>query len=195
MLTKQKTHSISDIDLQFVYQHLQLESKYLDFVIDCSEQLRAHLNPNSSGTTEPNQSGEKKVAVPTVDVQELDRKIAELRVDSVEPFSSLAEGRLKLTAILKLAFPESQRPPSLRDLIRLTEEPMRAKLKNLRIETRAKLNRIHTVNTGTQAVLAYTMNYYEKLLNGISGTEISSQRYSSSGEMSPHMPGIIRTNC
>ena len=177
-------HQISKQEITFLLQHLQMESKFLDFIIERSEKIREHL---ASDLIKSKSS-----------TSDLDFEIDAFNVDEVQrldEFVGLADGRTKLNELLRSCANEAGAVPTLRDFIRTLPNPVRDELKTLRTQLNHKLRRVQTVNSGTQAILTYTLSYYEKFQNGLSDGQSPTGRYSSSGTVARLASRILQRDC
>ncbi len=183
--------TITDSDFQFLCRHLQLESQYLDFLIHCSEQIREQLSTEFTGSPDASVNPVE----PPSPVEGLPAQLEKLAKQQGQPFSKLADERNQLKQLLRQHADGHGKTPSLRQFIRRLPPKQRLELMQVRDELNRKLIQIQSINAGTQTVLAYTMNYYERFLNGISGQENNGSRYSASGAV-PHLKaGILGTEC
>lgn len=193
MAIEQADPLVSAAEFEFVAEHLRLESSYLDFVIECSEQLKEILKSDSMcrlGLTSDPAEAASSAAQPQADQQ-----ILRMDLEAKNRFANLAGGRKRLNQLLGRIATRDGKPPSLRLLISDLAAPLKDELKSLRNDVNRKLKWIQSVNSGTQAVLAYTMNYYQKFLNGLSCEEPGNPCYSPTGQVAPRTSGILRTNC
>lgn len=149
--------------LTIVFGHLQMESLYLDTVIESGLEIQEILRKQRSIPTAV--AGEEATLAQT-ETQKIMQRLTELREEISERFLPVLEARKKLPAILKTFVPEGEESPSLSSLFFLIKDPFRSKLKNLREEIKKKLDKVYSITMGNQTVLIYTLNYYDVLLNG-----------------------------
>jgi hypothetical protein len=128
--------------------------------------------------------------------QRVTKRLEELRTKIENDFVPVIKGRRTMVQVLKSMTQESSRTPTLSELAAGSEEPLKTQLKAMRNEIRAKLNQIHSITMGNQAVLLYTLDFYNRLLAGLSGDARNSNYYNANGHTQQHSSGnIVRTNC
>ncbi|MFK7765641.1 MAG: flagellar export chaperone FlgN [Mariniblastus sp.] len=198
----------------FIINHLNSESKYLDTVIECSLEIQEALRKSrvlskdvvgEGGTSgsKDRSSGSKSSSDPSessIDQEKRSKELTDLMSlirhrmsDEIEP---ILPQRRKFAKTLRSMVPDSSQTPSLTELAKHTDEPHRTKLRQLRTEIRGKIRRIQTIAMGNQAVLIYTMDFFNRLLTGISPGQVPEPRYNAAGRTPNQSTGkFIHTNC
>lgn len=178
--------------LNIVFGHLEMESLYLDTVIESGleiqEILRQQRNVPTGVTGDQSEAAQRET-------QKIMERLGKLRDGISERFLPVLEARKKLPAILKSFAAEGEETPSLTSLFFMIEDPYRSKLKALRDEIRTKLDKVYSITMGNQTVLIYTLNYYDVLLNG---NQPKSDCYNANGITTTqpnHKSTFIATNC
>ncbi len=203
-MTEQRNDSEIVVKTQFIIDHLEKESEYLDTVFACSKEiqssLRKHREQKPAATANRNGTTTLNLLSFTPEQKERNRELTEMmnRIrtrmsDSVEP---ILPSRLQFVQTLRSLVPESDRAPSLSALSKLVDEPFRSTLRGLGEEIRAKVRKVHAVSMGNQAVLIYTMDFINRLLTGISsGDQCYGNSYSSTGKTFSRSTGnFVQTN-
>ncbi len=179
--------------LTIVFGHLQMESLYLDTVIESGLEIQQILREQRSIPTAV--VGEEATAAQREN-QKIMERLNQLRDGISKRFLPVLEARKKLPGVLKTFAPTGEdEAPSLTSLFFLINEPFRSKLKNLREEIRTKLDKVYSITMGNQTVLIYTLNYYDVLLNG---NAPKSDCYNASGltqAQSFFKSTFVATNC
>jgi flagellar biosynthesis/type III secretory pathway chaperone len=187
--------------LALIVRHLQVESGHLDTVIESSLEmqsiLRARRTPIAPSQNESGSVDNPPTTGLRVDRnQRLNQRMLKLRADIEQNFQPIAQGRKQLVDVVKTMDPNAEKTPTLSELAMHVEEPLRSKLKLLRNEIRGKLNRVHSISMGNQAVLLYTLDFYNRLLSGLSSDDQQSSYYNADGRSQNHSAGnIVQTNC
>lgn len=216
MNDQQPNISIDSI-AKLVAHQLKAESKYLETVIaSCTEMQsilreRGKLGRRPVGSENPPSSSEESVSMedsiapeeatdstslPAELERRSEQRIQDLRTATEANFHPIVGGRKGMIQALVAIDLQAKSTPTLTELASLVQEPRKSELKNLRIEIRSKLNQIHSISMGNQAVLLYTLDFYNRLLAGFSGGTEQSSYYNASGRSENHIPGsIVQTNC
>ena len=182
---------------QAIVGHLRHESAYLDDVIACSQRMNVILNRSSflqsSVSSSGKSSAEKSVeASPEKAHEQLDQ----IREELAKRFLPLAEGRRIMQSTIQKLETTSLSEPSLRDLAAILDPSLRDELHDLRSEIRAKIQNVQAITMGNQAVLLYTLDFYNRLTTGISGEATPNQGYNSHGQMTNRNQGpLIQKHC
>lgn len=177
---------LSDAELQLIgtaiLDHLQQESQYLDGVIACGMRM-SDLLKQSSFNHSPSPNTESSAAdsqsLPKNDLEQFNR----LRSQLLDQYQPIATGRNKIQVVLTKLESETQNRPSLRELAPHLEPQVRDELNRLRTEIRQKLQDVQAITLGNQAILIYTLDFYHRLLMGITGESQAVRGYNSSGQM------------
>ena len=195
--------------ISFIVEHLRTESKHLDYVIESSLEIQSILrefrnnrasmrqeesdsNTSPSETEKPN----KKPDLRSRRTERSNERLRELRADIAQRALPVLEGRKKLVEILKAVDSTAEKTPSLVELASQVDEPLRTELKQLRSDIRSKLNQVHSISMGNQAVLLYTLDFYNRLLTGLSTDGEQSSYYNSTGRSQKRVAGsFVQTNC
>jgi flagellar biosynthesis/type III secretory pathway chaperone len=188
-----------DVAVNFVLSHLKRESAYLDTVIQCSLKMKDVLHERRPHTKEQAQieaNAAKQAAQlkksgsndPTAPVLSGFEQLVALRSDLARQLVPVLEGRQQMTSTLDEFKPLTQGSPSVSMLAPKIEEPARSKLKKLRSEIKEKLNTIRAITMGNQAILIYNMDFYNRLLNGVSSEAPSAKAYNANGKV-PNQTG------
>lgn len=205
--------------IRTVVAQLKVESEYLDTVIESSKEMQTILRasrgaaPTSSPPATGNEvrqpattAGEtvlKRTESPIVVSglqaefnEQLNARMAALRTKLETDFLPVVSGRKTMIGVLKSLDPTAEQTPTLSEIAARVEGPLKSDLKRLRSEIRSKLNQIHSISMGNQAVLLYTLDFYNRLLAGLSGDPEQSSYYNANGRSQHHTSGsIVRTNC
>ena len=200
--------SLSSTELQLAVQaivdHLRRESEYLDTVIVCSLNMkdllnrprvtaRANLTAQSSLAQTAVTANAESLALETGSA--LDR-LTSLRGDLARQFLPLIEGRQRLQSTLQHFEPLFDAVPTLRDLAPKLAVPIRNELNQLRHDIKSKLQEVQAITMGNQAVLIYTLDFYHRLITGITGESPSPQAYNSHGQMmTPMASSLLQKEC
>ena len=173
---------------------LQSESEFLDAVIESSLELQALLRVGRRSGTSSEEGDEPETDVAT--------RIARLKDQLGDRFQPIESGRKSMMDHIRSiqAHSNARQPLTAKELARHVPDPQRSRLTQLRNEIRAKLNRIQAISMGNQAVLVYTMDFYNRLLTGLALRPADSSGYDASGSStkgSTHrIPGnFIQTTC
>ncbi len=202
--------SLSATELQLAVQaivdHLRRESEYLDTVIVCSLNMKDLLN-RPRVTARTNLTAKSPLAQTATAVtanaeslaletgNPLDRLTA-LRGDLARQFLPLIEGRQRLQSTLQHFEPMFDTVPTLRDLAPKLAIPIRNELNQLRHDIKSKLQEVQAITMGNQAVLIYTLDFYHRLITGITGESPSPQAYNSHGQMmTPVASSLLQKEC
>ncbi len=149
-------------------------------------------------------SKNEAVSVPDLKAEQdnrIDQRLENLRRKIETDFIPVVKGRRTMIDVLRSLNPDAARTPTLTELAGTADEPMRSELKRLRNEIRDKLNQIQSISMGNQAVLLYTLDFYNRLLAGLSGGGATpglpqTNCYNASGQTNqPSTGNIVRTNC
>lgn len=178
--------------LKLVFEHLQMESLYLDTVIESGLEIQEILRQQRNIPT--GVTGDQATAAQQETRKIMDR-LGTLRENISERFLPVLEARKKLPDVLKTFVAEGEAPPSLTSLFFLIDDPYRSQLKVLRDEIRKKLDKVYSITMGNQTVLIYTLNYYDVLLNG---NQPKSDCYNANGiaqSQTNTQSTFIATNC
>lgn len=194
---------------QFIVNHLRLESRHLDAVIESSLEMQAILRERRTveplGTTlptGPHSASPNAPDEPTDHARETQRnhrmaaRLSVLRRKIAEQFVPVLDSRRKLGEVLKTISSDQDRAPTVTSLALMVDEPLRGELKTLRREIRSKLNQVQSISMGNQAVLIYTLDFYGRLLSGLTPDKTQSNYYDANGRSQSHFAGsLVRTNC
>ena len=210
------TESLSDECVLFIVQHLRVESSHLDTVIESSLEMQAMLRESRNNRV-PGDNAETKndVAKPTTENKlpegetptannllqaernrRLQAQLIKLRQQITQQALPVLEGRRKLVELLNAIQPSAEKTPSLSELATKVDGPLRKELKQLRNEIRGKLNEVQSISMGNQAVLLYTLDFYNRLLTGLSTDGERSSYYDSTGQSQNRFAGgFVQTDC
>lgn len=195
-MAKKTEHTmLSNDQANFAINHLTLESQYLDSVIETSLEMQLILRerPATAATVNGNATN---TALQLERNQRLKVRLSKLREKIAEQFLPVLEGRKQLVEFLKSVDPDQTKTPSVSALAMKVEEPHRSELKRLRCEIRGKLNQVQSISMGSQALLIYTLDFYSKLLTGISQDIRQPKYYNSLGRSQKQLAGsLLKTNC
>ena len=187
----------------FIIDHLECESKYLDKVIVCSseihESLRMFRDQEPAATTSSSSATKLSLLSFTPNQEERNKELTEMmariRLKMSEDVEPILPIRKQFVEVIRSLVPDWDRAPSLTSLALMVDEPLRSKLKQLRSEIRGKLRKIQTIAMGNQAVLIYTMDFFNRLLTGISDSQLPEKCYNSAGQTKNQSTGnFIQTN-
>ena len=198
--------SASDLQLavQAIVEHLRRESAYLDTVIACSLKLKDLLNRPSvkvRANLPPKTSLRLTESAATGDLAMIEsgrsiEGLTTLRGDLARQFLPLIEGRQQLQSALQHFEPLFDAPPTLRDLAPRLAVPIRNELNQLRHDIKTKLQEVQAITMGNQAVLIYTLDFYHRLITGITGESPAPQAYNSHGQMTtPMSSSLLQKEC
>ena len=193
-----------NVAIEFVLSHLRRESAYLDTVIECSLKMKDVLrerstNPNAPSTAE-NATGTAALASETTAGSgpaslQSHEKLDALRGDLARQFVPVLEGRQQMKSALK-DFKPILETPTVSSLATRLNEPDRRELKQLRDDIKEKLNEVRAITMGNQAVLIYTMDFYHRLLTGLSNDVEPAKAYNKSGKLTNQVgSGMLQKEC
>lgn len=176
-----------------IIRQLETESEFLDAVIESSLELQALLRVGRrSGETAESDEPQADVAT----------RIARLKEQLGSQFQPIKSGRDAMMDHIRSiqAHSDARKPLTAKELARRVPDPQRSRLTQLRNEIRSKLNRIQAISMGNQAVLVYTMDFYNRLLTGLALRPADSPGYDASGSSTTgathRVPGnFIQTTC
>lgn len=203
-----------------IIRQLETESKFLDEVIESSLELQNLLREGRQATRPKATEPESDAAAQKAGASKQEPDTSKQNSGTAEPqpdiaarilclkdklavqFQTIAEGREAMQQQIRSIELDSddQKPLTAKQLARRVPDPQRGQLQTLRTELRAKLNRIKAITMGNQTVLVYTMDYYNRLLTGLSLRPAEAPGYDASGSStsgSTHrVPGnFIQTTC
>ena len=180
------------IAVELVISHLRRESEYLDSVIDCSLKMKDVLRERR--TIADSESANPAAANHTASAPQHE-KLNELREDLTRQFVPVLEGRQQMKTVLE-EFKPHLKTPTVSSLAPRLNEPARNELKQLRNDIRAKLNEVRAITMGNQAVLIYTMDFYHRLLTGLSNDVEPAKAYNKSGKLTNQIGGgMLQKEC
>ncbi len=192
-----------NIAIDYVLTHLRRESTYLDTVIECSLKIKDVLrepqtNPNAP-TTPESATGPAEVSNETAPSRPAalpsHERLDALRSDLARQFVPVLEGRQRMKSALQ-EFKPILETPNVSSLAPRLQEPARRELKQLRDDIKEKLNEVRAITMGNQAVLVYTMDFYHRLLTGLSSDVQPSKAYNKSGKLSNQVgSGMLQKEC
>ncbi len=178
-----------------IIRQLESESEFLDAVIESSLELQDLLRV---GRRNRAPAADEKRDPPT----DVALRIARLKERLGSRFEPLKSGRDAMIDHIRSiqAHSNSRSPLTAKELARRVPDPQRSRLTQLRNEIRSKLNRIQAISMGNQAVLVYTMDFYNRLLTGLALQPADSSGYDASGASTSgathRIPGnFIQTTC
>jgi hypothetical protein len=191
------TVSLTDLELrligQAVLEHLRQESAYLDSVIACSlkmSELLKHSSYADQLTVDAANSGNRPAEPSPME------QLKQMRDDLVNEFAPIAEGRDVLNSTMLKLKSETEDPPSLRQLASELDGPVKDELMQLRSQIRDKLQDVQTITLGNQAVLIYTLDFYHRLMMGITGESPVAPSYNSHGQRTQSIPThLVEKQC
>jgi len=189
-----------------IIAHLETESKFLDSVVESTLEIQEALRKHREIPREPMVclSGNTVASIQLLNItpmqaernRRLNEYLTKLREGISKSFLPVLQGRKKLVELLATIDPTQTRAPTVSELAVRVDEPYRSQLKSLRTEMRAKLSRVHSISMGNQAVLIYTLDFYNRLLNGLSQEGGGSTYYNQMGKSKQLKSGnFIQTNC
>lgn len=183
--------AISADSVAFILKQLAAESAFLDDVIESCLQMQTIVRDGRNSRAENSSSKAR---------QEGSDPISGLRQQLEQRFEPIQQGRQQmLNLIASLPLPTTV-PRTAAELARRVEEPERGQLIGLRAEIRSKFNRIQAICMGNQALLVYTLDFYNRLLAGLSRQPVGSAGYDATGATTnpsiTRLPGnIVQTRC
>jgi flagellar biosynthesis/type III secretory pathway chaperone len=201
MIETTKTTQRLNQQVETIIRHLHVESKYLDSVIEFSHEMQSVLRTRRSTPSQPTAAVEPADNKPASSIhaertEQLKQKLDGLKQKIAREFLPVLEGRKKLAATLKRLDPNQETMPSATALALRVGEPWRSQLKQLRSEIRNKLNQAQSISMGNQALLIYTLDFYNRLLTGLSQDYRQSNYYNSMGHTQNQIAGsLVKTNC
>lgn len=180
--------------ITIVLGHLQMESSYLDTVIESSLKIQELLRESRQSNPSSGDDAAKPSQIQAEKNERIAEQLGEIRWDISNQFIPVLVARKKLPEILKQFDPAKSTAPSLSQLSGMINEPFRTKLEDLGREIQDKLNRIYSINMGSQTILLYTLDYYERLLHG---SEVKkSHYYNATGQShSSYTASALNANC
>ena len=204
-MSEAKSSSPMNEKIAFIVEHLRAESNHLDLVIESSLEMQSILresrdnrNPGKKAANEAETTSGKPESdgLQVERNQRLNDRLHELRSDIATRALPVLEGRKKLVEVLNAVDANSKKTPSLSELASQVDEPLRTELKQLRNDIRGKLNEVHAISMGNQAVLLYTLDFYNRLLTGLATDGEQSSYYNSTGRSQNHIAGsFVQTKC
>jgi hypothetical protein len=188
-LTEQELRLIG----QAVLEHLRQESAYLDSVIACSLKMSELLRHSSYADQLQLDHSETDERQATRSPQD---QLNQMRADLVSGFEPIAVGRHALNSTMMKLRVEANDPPSLRDLANELNGPAKEELIQLRTQIRDKLQDVQTITLGNQAVLIYTLDFYNRLMMGITGESTVAPSYNAHGQRTQSIPAhLVEKQC
>ncbi len=206
-----------DSSVRFVLNHLQRESEYLDTVIQSSLRMKdlLHRRPKSTKnalTTEPERaptdasdpatsdinpfSGEVQPSGNLTDQLAPHEQLTALRSDLARQLVPILEGRQQMKSAIQVFQPLNSEPPTVTSLSPKLPEPARSQMKQLRNDIKLKLNEVRAITMGNQAVLVYTMDFYHRLLSGLSQDTSTVEAYNAEGKLNNQVgSGLLKKDC
>jgi hypothetical protein len=182
---------------QSIVEHLRHESAYLDEVIACSQRMNSLLSRSSlahSTSVAASQPTADKPFEPSLDKAQ--EQLDQIREELAQRFLPLAEGRQMMQSTIQKLETTSQSEPTLRALAAILDPSLRDELHDLRIEIKTKIQNVQAITMGNQAVLLHTLDFYNRLMTGISGETAPNQGYNSHGQMTNRTQGpLIQKHC
>lgn len=186
--------------LGFILDHLQSESEYLDVVIECSlkmkdilHKIRRHASPTGK---QPSPEIDFEGSTGDNSIRDPLSELNDLRENLLRQFLPVLEGRRRLASVRRELDPLLEGPTTVSMLAKITGEPSRTELTRIRREILDKINEVRAINVGNQAVLVYSINFYDRLLSGLTGADIDAPCYSASGEVTKTYAGnLLKTDC
>ena len=208
-MSNSKFNSPTNEKISFILEHLRTESNHLDYVIESSLEiqsiLRGFRNQRTPTRQEENDGnpGQNETAardqpsdLQSKRIERSNERLHELRAKIAQRAVPVLNGRKKLVEMLKAVDSTAEKTPSLVELASQVDEPLRTELKQLRSDIRSKLNQVHSISMGNQAVLLYTLDFYNRLLTGLSTDGQQSSYYNSTGRSQNHVAGsFVQTKC
>ncbi len=202
----------------FILDHLQSESEYLDVVIECSMKMKEILSRIRSRSVSAGESADARsksegpesetilpghpgeAAETTATDQKTDddpiRELDGLRENLLRQFLPVLEGRRRLASVREELNPMLEGKPTVTMLSKRLDEPARSDLIRLKRDILNKINEVRSINIGNQAVLIYSINFYDRLLSGLTGESVSAPCYSANGEIQKSWGGgLLKTDC
>ncbi len=195
-----------------IIDHLVIESKYLDSVIESSLEIQSLLRDRqsfpsvslsqsstqseSNGTPTINPTPAPSPAAQADPSQKTAQRLTEIREQLAREFLPVMKGRQVMLETMNSIDAKQKQTPSVTALTLKVDEPLRSQLKQLRNEIRSKLHKVQSIAMGNQAILLYTMDFYNRLLNGLSRDQRPSNYYNATGKTQNHFSvNLIETNC
>lgn len=195
--------------LSQLFTHLRLESDFLDSLIQSSRDVQAILrnrvatDPSTdpsrgiapravrNNTSNPSATS-LETSIPSYTGEQPQAQLQDLHQQMLRLAKPLIQSRRQLPEILRSL---SQAP----DQITLTaiasrlDQPIRSQLMDLRREIRAKMDQVYAISMGNQAVLIYTMDFYDRLLPG---SRTDAGCYNATGQtQNQYDAGVVRNHC
>lgn len=209
-INNELTHQIG-----FILNHLQSESEYLDVVIECSMKMKEILSrirnrsvsdKSAQGDPVQDDSAERDATLQFSETGDTGAaKLAEadpiqelnyLRESLLRQFLPVLEGRRQLATVREELDPMLEGRPTVSMLSKRLDEPARSDLIRLKRDILNKINEVRSINIGNQAVLIYSINFYDRLLSGLTGESVSAPCYSANGEIQKSWGGgLLKTDC
>lgn len=162
-----------------IADHLRRELVLLDKVIGCSQRMQDILQRSAI----PIQVSSQSEHLQNTDDENRLHGIHQIRDELSDQFDSISGQRNKFFQIIKNLTRESEPTPTLNQLATRLPQALRNQLTDLRTEIKLKLQEIQAMTMGNQTVLMYTIDFYHRLVSGISGGENQQQAYDAHGKM------------
>lgn len=193
--TSASAQSLDASELQLVgkavLDHLHQESAYLDTVIACSSKMTELLKQSSFSKVSTTDRSTSNLR----DLEPVD-SINRIKIDLANSFAPIVAGRKTMHSVLDKLNTNSPNAASLRELATLLDAPVRDELYRLRNEIRDKLQEVQTITLGNQAVLIYTLDFYHRMMMGITGETMSAYSYNANGQMTQSPAGhLVEKKC
>ncbi len=181
-----------------IIEHLRCESAYLESVIQCSLTIKdllltprrqppRPLNERSNSESTPNNPTSTTLVDaeqerPT-DAANDHGQLISMRDELARQFLPIQQGRRQLQSTLQRLEKISDAMPTLRQLASRLDAPLQYELKQLRLTIKSKLQEIQAIAMGNQTVMIYTLDFYERLMSGITGQSPPASSYNATGQM------------
>ena len=171
--------------IETMFKHLRLESDFLDTLIQSSEDVRTILRGRSETATTVAKTPEEQS-------QDTKSQLDKLHQQMLGLARPLIESRRKLAQVIRALSPDPKKI-TLTSIASTLEQPFKNQLLDLRREIRTKMDRVYAISMGNQAVLIYTLDYYDRLLPG---SRSDSGCYSATGQTkNQYDAGVVENQC
>lgn len=165
-------HQVAAAFVESVMGYLQTESTHLDRMITTSRELQRQLHRR------PAQSADDLPGV----FAEIERRQLEINSERDRLLARLQE--------------LPGQPSNLTSFTGLLEPVQQEQIRRLRAEIYDKLETIRSITLGSQMVLFYSLDFYQRMIRGLSGNDSTPGGYSPGGRRDSLETGQVMTrNC
>lgn len=162
-----------------IADHLCKELALLEKVIGCSQRMQDLLQRSAIPVRFTSQSVHSQQTGQENGLQ----GIHQIRNELSDEFDSISDQRVQFFQMIKDLSRESGPTPTLAQLVPRLPQKLRNQLTLLRTEIKSKLQEIQSMTMANQTVLMYTLDFYQRLISGLSADEYQQPAYDASGKI------------